>query len=304
MPNDFNDEAKTLASQARQFDEARRQTANGPDIDKALGGIDYASIAPPGHPNPRAYVEQMIGKVGETNGTSNGPAPSSSPRPRVLSFESYGFSRSPADAKPGDLVELDLGNGRSTTVEVEQAVKLGYLRHDRDGGYRAFRDDELAQEKAEEQRQQQEEDQQKKADIEQKRLTGDAPDAQLQHTIDVVNSWVPGEATMTLIEDAISNGTVSMENLTKVAKHSGLTLAQAQQLATSVWDGVYRQASTALASAGIPSEEVEAVFAYAAEHHAFDHKGAIRVLAFENNASVFRELAAKYKSWKHIRSQH
>lgn len=302
MPNDYNDEAKVLASQARQFDEARRQTANAPSIDKALGVIDYAAMAPEGHPDPKGYVLAMAAK-GSDGVASNGSAPSSSPRPRVLSFESYGFTRAAADAKPGDLVELDLGNGRTTTVEVEQAVKLGFLRHDREGGYRGFRDDEVAQEKAEQQRQQQEEDQQKKADIDQKRLTGDAPDADLQHTIDIVNSWVPGEATMTLIEDAVSNGTVSMENLTKVAKHSGLTVGQAQQLATRVWDGVYRQASLALTSSGIPAEEVDAVFAYAAEHHAFDHKGAIRVLALNNDTSVFRELASRYKAHKLARSQ-
>lgn len=303
MPNDYNDEAKALASQARQFDEARRQTMTTPDIDKALGGgIDYSELAPPGHPNPRAYVEQMIGRAG-LNEPKNGPASPAVPRPRTLNIASLAGTRAPAAARPGDVVEIEFPGGRIVTVEVEEAVRQGFIKHDRDGGYKPISDDEIAQEKAEQQRQQQQDEQQQKAEVEQKRLTGDAPDAQLQHTIDVVNSWVPPAATTGLIEDAITNGTVSMANLTKVARHTGLTVEQAQQLATSVYDGVYRQASLALTTSGIPAEEVEAVFAYVAEHHALDHKGAIRVLAFNNDTSVFRDLAGKYKAWKSLREQ-
>lgn len=300
MPNDYNDEAKALAARAA---DAARQTMTAPDIDKALGvAIDYSELAPPGHPNPRAYVEQMIGRAG-LNEPTKGPASPAVPRPRTLNIESRAGTRAPAAARPGDVVEIEFPGGRIVTVEVEEAVRQGFIKHDRDGGYKPISDDEIAQEKAEQQRKDQQEREERKADIEQRRLTGDEPDESFQRTIVLVNARIPGDVTAALLEDYVTNGTVDFESIKKVASRTGLPIDRARQFVNEIYEGVYRQAWRALTSSGIPAEEVAAVFSYAAEHHALDAKGAVRALALNSDPSVFRDLAGKYKAWKTLREQ-
>jgi hypothetical protein len=301
--DDYNAQAKALAAQAHLLDEERRRTAHGPDIEKTLRVIDYAAMAPAGHPDPKGYVLGMVSKGSDGVESTNTPTTGTSTRPRVLGFESQGFTRVPADAKPGDVVSLELPGGRVMTAEVELAVRQGFLKRDRDGGYRAFGDDEIAQEKAEQQRQQQQDEQQQKADIEQKRLTGDAPDADLQRTLDTINRIVPSATAEALVEDYIANGGISLDNLQKVAAHVGITFQQAQALVDQNIAGVRRQAELALSTVGIPPEEVDAVYAFASENHILDHKGAVRSLAFANDTSAYRDLAEKYKAWKRLREQ-
>lgn len=297
MPNDYNPEAEALAEQVRQFDEARRQTATAPSMDKALAGIDWSTAAPPGV-DPRAYVEAMVAK-GADAFTSDAPATAPIPRPRTLNIKSQGSTRTPADAKPGDVVEIDFGGGHLVEVEVEQAVRQGFIKRDlRYGGYVPFGADEIEAEKAEKQRQQQDGLKDREAQLVTLRASGDEPSAAVQSTVELVNSRVPGQATIAAIEDYIQNGTLSLANVHKIAAHAGWQPQQAEQITEGLVTGWYEQAARAVVSAGVPSEEVEAVYAYAAKYHPLDHKNAARNLVLASDASKLKDLATRYLAWK------
>ena len=266
-------------------------------IERAYGRLDPSTLAPPGE-DAAAYVRRMTER-GAQDFTSasldSSKITATIPPPSTINIRSaYGSPRVPAAAGPGDVLEITLGN-RKVTVEVEEAVRQGLLRHHRDGGYQAVSDTDAQQTKQPEE---------KKGDpmLEAKRATGDEPDAETNSAIEDIVRSVPAPAIEALARDAIDNGGMSLKSVLDVAERSGLSHDQATSLTTTAVQGLYRQACAAVASQGVPANEAAEAFGWMQEHLPLEHKNASMALIMASEPSGLKELAGKYIAWKRSRS--
>lgn len=295
-------EARELSRQAETFDDNRRQSERTTRaIDDALTGTDWQRVVPPGE-DPRTYINAMVGKAGGGNFVT--PALDSSHAtqvafaPTALTIRSpAGTSRAPNAAQPGDLLEIEVG-GRKVTMRCDDAVRQGFIKQDRDGGYKALSSDDREEARQQVQREQQERQTLNKAELPALRESGDEPDEEAQASINAVTSRVPGEAVSALVEDWVKNGTLSAANVARVGQSVGFSAEQAAGLTTSVVEGLQRQAAAAVATAGIAREEAQAAYDWMAEHYPSEHQNAARALILGSDAKGLKALAAKYVAWK------
>lgn len=294
-------EARDLSRQAEQFDGNRRQSDRTTRaVDDALAGTDWQRVVPPGE-DPRTYINAMVNKSGGnfvTPALDSSHATQVAFAPTALTIRSpAGTPRAPNAAQPTDLLEIEVG-GRKVTLRCDDAVRQGFLKQDRDGGYKALSSDDREEARQQAKREQQEQQTLDRAELPALREAGDEPDAQVQAAIDAVTSRVPGEAVAALVEDYVSNGSLSAANVARVGQAAGFSADQAAGLTASVVHGLQRQADTAVAASGIPREEVQAAYDWMAQHHPVDHQNAARALILQSDAKGLKALAKKYAAFK------
>lgn len=253
---------------------------------------------PPGV-DPRAYMEEMVGKA-EASGWYDKPAaaPTELPQPRVPTFSRHGSPVVAANARPGDVIEVDLGDGKLTTVEVEQAVALGMVTRRAGGGYDAIPDAQRDAERAATEQQRQEEQAERVADIEAKRSTGDEPSQETQSAIDTLTRALPGNVVTEFAEEYISKGELNAQSVLRTAEAFGMGAEQTRALVQTLSDGLYTQADTAIGAVGVPAEEADAAYTWMAANYPLEHKNATRSLIMGSNAQPLRDLAKRYVAWR------
>lgn len=295
-------EARELARQSEQFDDNRRKSERVTDaVDKALARPDWSQVVPAGE-DPKAYINGMVNKYDGGNFVT--PAQDSSQAtqvafaPTTLTIRSpAGLTRAPNAAQPSDLLELSV-NGQKVTLRCDEAVRQGFLKQDRDGGYKALSSDDREDARQQAKHEQEEQQALAKAELPALRERGDEPDEQTQASIEAVTSRVPGDAVAALVQDYATNGSLSAANVARVGQAAGFSADQAAGLTASVVHGLQRQAARAVASSGIPGEEAEAAYDWMSAHYPVEHRNAVVALAMQSDAKGLKALASKYAAWK------
>jgi hypothetical protein len=291
---DQRQERLDMVERARVIGEAQQRTRNAPPVVQPKR--DLASMVPPEHrANPQAYLNKMIERGGgHQNSRSMDSSKIGAPPVDASILDNClspgGFTCSPADLKPGSKVVY-----KGYEMEVEQAVREGLLvRNAQTGGYAL--PDKSAQDAREAVAKQAAEwdNQQAAGEIEAKRAIGEEADAELQSALDLVSKHVPAQAADALVQDFISNGSMSEANVVKLAESLGWTGDKGLAVASEVHNGMLRQATTAVASVGVPVGEAQNLWNWMASNYPQEHQNAIRSMAIANDVKGLKALAKKY----------
>jgi hypothetical protein len=282
-----------MVEEARRVGEAQRTTRAAPSIKS--GAVDYAALAPPGHPDPRAYVQEMAQRGGH-NG--NAPVLDTAKMTGALPVDNsilnecrspMGFVCPASDLKADGTVSY-----KGLRMTAAQAVKEGLLEDNGRGGFQLPSGESVkAREDAAKQA-----DEQAKAqaagDVEAKRATGEECDAETQGAIDLVAKHVPGQAADALVSDYVSNGSLSEANVVKIAESLGWSGDQGRAVVTKVVAGLQRQAATAATSVGVPAHEIDGLWAWASQNYPIEQKNSATALVHANDVRGIKDLARKY----------
>lgn len=258
-------------------------------------GLPASALPPGASPD---YVDQMVQRAEQSGATFDTPAQAEFAPPMAPEFRSrFGSPKAAAAASAGDLLIYNAG-GKAMEIEVSQAVAMGLIRPAAGGGFEAIPtvERQLAEQA---QRQEEQQEQQKAADErEAMRATGDEPSRELQAAIDRANASVPGQVITSFVEDYVKNGSLDYGQFVRATRSAGLSAEHAEAMATGMVDGFRQQADLAVATQGIPGNEAEALYAWAAEHYPSDHRNAVRALVLASDAKPLKALARKYSAFK------
>ncbi len=255
-----------------------------------------ATALPPGA--DASYVERMVARAEQGGATFDTPAQAEFAPPMAPEFRSrFGSPKAAAAASAEDLLIYKAGD---TVMEIEasQAVAMGLIRPAAGGGFEAI---PTVERQISEQAQRQEEEQERQKASEEReamRATGDEPSQELQAAIDRANASVPGQVITSFVEDYVKNGSLDYGQFARATRSAGLSAEHAEAMATGMVDGFRQQADLAVATQGIPVNETEALYAWAAEHYPSDHRNAVRALVLASDAKPLKALARKYAAFK------
>lgn len=261
----------------------------------------YADMVPPEHRNaPEAYLRAMAAKSGgDSSSRENAPKHIDSNDGGALPIDPHilkecrtagGFECNASALKPDGIVTY-----RGMTMKASQALEMGLLEQDERGVFRVPNSEaRAADQKAEEAQAKAQHD----AEVLARRETGDEPPAQAAEAIALVAKHVPEQAQTALIQDFVSNGSLSTAAVVEVGKQLGWGEGQAQGAAYVIVSGLQQQAARAAISAGVPADEVDALWQFLSERYPVEQKSAAMALIYTSDAKPIRTLAKKYLGQK------
>ena len=301
-------ERRAMVAEQRQIGEAQRRSARV--MGELQAGPDLAAMVPDAWKhNPQAYISRMADKGHDTVAPRVRDSNDVSGNLPIDRNILKGARNGPFECAPGAIREDSIVSyqpvpgGPPMTMRVDAAVRAGLLEPNGKGGFQVPADDTIEARAHAEQAERDEAKRQHEAELEGRRAAGDEPDAALQQAIDLAVSRVPAHATSAIVEDAISNGDISASAIAQVSKAAGLTEDQGAGIAHAMWNGFARQAAAAVMSVGVPSGEVDAVWAFAAEKYPTDHRNGVRNMVLMSDTSAFKRIAKQFIAWRRAGGQ-
>jgi hypothetical protein len=202
-----------------------------------------------------------------------------------------GGPRSPHQVRGTDLVTYQ---GAEMTAQ-QAAEVFGLLVKGQDGFYRL--PDGAAQPQQEPSQQEPQQAPTNDPGMASKIAAGDEPATEVNALVTAVNQHDPsGNATRAIVEDGLTNGTLSLQAVATLGARAGWSPEQAQQNATALWNGYKAQAERAAVSAGIADqpEALSAFFATAETTQRGELMNALRAMVYAGDVKPLRAMAKSH----------
>ncbi|WP_428661382.1 hypothetical protein [Reyranella sp.] len=288
-----SEEAKQLAEFSRAQREAEARTRPLPP----QSGIPESAYPPGEGP---AYVARMMARADQggwsnTQDTVSASSAGDLPPLDASNVDPRGDAgaRSLSALRPGATV---FHAGMRTRIEVEQAVALGLLEHSERGGYRLpdRRDPAVNGDAKPRIEQRVGQDQRQEADLPAEREAGEVADAETRGAMDLAEGLIDAPVLSAITEDLAVNGSFSMAHIAEASQRAGISTEHGQALAYKLFTGGIRQATRAAVTAGVPADEVDALWGWAQRERPGDHRNAVREIAMAGRAGAIKVLAKAY----------
>lgn len=277
---------------------------------------DPRPVYPPSHEEREYYAEMMrqrdeMQRRNENVPTYTGPNSMATPKvtmhsgevdasvpaptaPRFFAKHDSLTPTSGSSVGPDDLVEVNIPGHGPFQTSVANALGMGLITVNAGGGYRGLDASERNDIATVEQQQEQEERQQARTQLEERRATGEAADADTSRLIDIVNRAVPSSAAVSLVHDLVIHGDMSEQAIVRAASAAGWTADQGRRVAADLVQGLSNQAAVAVASQGVPWDLVMDCYEWAKQHRPVEFQHAQLEIALASDATALKRLAHSF----------
>jgi hypothetical protein len=264
----------------------------------STGDIPNDALPPGGDPEYVARMLAVAGNPTERAKVVNGSDYTGRLPAVVGALEGWsksGSVRAPSDLRPGDTISY-----MGTRIEVSQALREGIIERDVTGGYRSLSSPDRTAIQAQDRRAVTDQAAADATELVALRQAGEELPQAAQAVVDSVVARADGQAVENVLRELVSTGDVSASTLAQAGMSAGYSSTQAANAYNAMYAGYREQADTCAAILGVPREQTDALWNWAAENHTEVHRIAINSLIRGGGTDGIKALAKGYVA--HLRA--